>query len=347
MGIKEVNQKLVELQNLSNEEVRIAMKEILSGAADEESIKEFLMGLKQKGERAEEVIALVETLYEHATQVVIPDRTVDIVGTGGDGFNTINISTSAAILTTAAGARVLKHGNRAASSASGAADLLEELGININLNADQLVECVRKIGIGFAFAPKFHPAMRFAASARKSLGVPTVFNILGPLANPARPKAVAIGVARSEMFELVAKVLAERGCEGFVFRGEEGLDEISIAGPTAIYQIRDKRYELHHFDPRSIGIELESLEAIRGGDAKFNATVTASVFQGKSGPAREAILLNSAIAIAAFKADFNLPLETQLANGYVLAKAGIDSGRALELIQRWRELSNELAKSSL
>jgi anthranilate phosphoribosyltransferase len=347
MGIKEVNQKLVELQNLSSEEVRIAMKEILSGTADEESIKEFLIGLKQKGERAEEVIALVETLYEHATLVEIPDRTVDIVGTGGDGFNTINISTSAAILTTAAGARVLKHGNRAASSASGAADLLEELGININLNADQLAECVRKIGIGFAFAPKFHPAMRFAASARKSLGVPTVFNILGPLANPARPKAVAIGVARLEMFELVAKVLAERGCEGFVFRGEEGLDEISIAGPTAIYQIRDKRYELHHFDPRSIGIELESLEAIRGSDAKFNAAVTASVFQGKSGPAREAILLNSAMAIAAFKADFNLPLETQLANGYVLAKAGIDSGRALELIQRWRELSNELAKSSL
>lgn len=149
------------------------------------------------------------------------------------------------------------------------------------------------------------------------------------------------------MFELVAKVLAARGCEGFVFRGEEGLDEISIAGPSAIYQVRDGGYQLFTFDPRNIGIELEPLSAIRGGDAKFNVEVTKSVFSGRVGPAREAILLNAAVGIAAFKGDFNLPIETQIANGYVLAKAGIDSGRALELIQRWRDLSNELAKSSL
>lgn len=347
MSISQVISRLTEKEDLSQGEVRLVMTEILNGRATDEEIKGFLIGLRLKGEKPQEVIALVDSLYEHAALVEIPDRAVDIVGTGGDGFNTINISTSAAILTTAAGGRVIKHGNRAASSASGAADFLEELGININLDGKQLAECVRKLGIGFAFAPKFHPAMRYAASARKALGLPTVFNILGPLANPAKPKAVAIGVARPEMFELVAQVLAARGCEGFVFRGSEGLDEISIAGPSEIYQIRDGGYQICSFDPRSIGIEREPLSAIKGGTAGFNAEITKAVFAGKSGPAREAILLNAAIGIAAFKGDFNLPIETQIANGYVLAKAGIDSGRALELIQRWRDLSNELAKSSL
>jgi anthranilate phosphoribosyltransferase len=347
MRILEINSQLAQAQDLSLEEIRFAMSEILMGRASDEEIKGFLLGLKNKGERPEEVIALLEVLLENATLVDVPERAVDVVGTGGDGFNTINISTSAAILTTAAGARVVKHGNRAASSASGAADFLEALGIDISLGAKELAECVRKIGIGFAFAPQFHPAMKFAAAARRSLGVPTVFNILGPLANPAQPKAIAIGVARAEMFELVAEVLARRGFEGFVFRGDEGLDELSIAGSSSIFQVQGGHYELFTFDPRNLGIELESLDEIRGGDASFNARVAESVFSGKAGPAREAILLNAAIAIAAFKGDFNLPLETQIANGYVLAKAGIDSGRALELVQRWRELSNELAKSSL
>ncbi|MFM8961036.1 MAG: anthranilate phosphoribosyltransferase, partial [Actinomycetota bacterium] len=233
--------KLTSRQDLSIGEIRFAMTEILEGRAGELQIKEFLLGMKNKGERAEEVRALVDEMYDHATLIDIPDRALDIVGTGGDGFNTINISTSAAIVTTAAGGRVIKHGNRAASSASGAADLLEALGININLDAAAVKECVRKIGIGFAFAPKFHPAMRYAAPVRKSLGLPTVFNILGPLANPARPKAFAIGVARSEMFVLVAEVLAARGNEGFVFRGLEGLDEISISGASEVIQVFEGR----------------------------------------------------------------------------------------------------------
>ena len=320
---------------------------MLFRSASEEEIKSFLIGLKNKGERAEEVRALVDVMYQHATLIDIPDRAVDTVGTGGDGFNTINISTSAAIVTTAAGARVIKHGNRAASSASGAADLLEELGININLDAAGVKECVRKIGIGFAFAPKFHPAMRYAAPVRKVLGVPTVFNILGPLANPARPKAVAIGVARSEMFDLVAQVLASRGNEGFVFRGLEGLDEISISGPSEIIQVYDGQLRKELFDPRDIGIETLPIDEIKGGSAKENAEITKRVFAGKDGGARQAILLNAAAAIAAFKGDFQLPIENQLANGYSLAKSAVDSGKASELVQRWRDLSNELAKSSL
>ncbi len=339
--------KLTSRQDLGVGEIRFAMTEILEGRAGELQIKEFLLGMKNKGERAEEVRALVDEMYDHATLIDIPDRAVDIVGTGGDGFNTINISTSAAIVTTAAGGRVIKHGNRAASSASGAADLLEALGININLDAAGVKECVRKIGIGFAFAPKFHPAMRYAAPVRKSLGLPTIFNILGPLANPARPKAVAIGVARSEIFELVAEVLATRGNEGFVFRGLEGLDEISISGASEVIQVFEGRTNKSLFDPRELGIDPISLTEIKGGSAQENAATTLRVFEGRSGGAREAILLNAATAIAAFKGDFRLPIATQFANGYTLAKSAIDSGRAIELVQRWRDLSNELAKSSL
>lgn len=342
-----VLEKLTSGRDLNVEQIRFAMTSILEGQASESQIKDFLLGMKNKGERADEVRTLVDVMYDHAALIDIQDRAVDIVGTGGDGFNTINISTSAAILTTAAGARVIKHGNRAASSASGAADLLEALGISINLDAAGVKECVRKIGIGFAFAPKFHPAMRFAAPVRKSLGLPTVFNILGPLANPARPKAVAIGVARQEMFELVAQVLAARGSEGFVFRGVEGLDEISISGPSEIVQVFEGRLTKDLFDPRELGIEPIPLAEIRGGNAEENAATTLRVFEGEAGGAREAILLNAAVAIAAFKADFRLPIETQFANGYSLAKSAIDSGRAIELVQRWRDLSNELAKSSL
>ena len=194
----EIVEKLTAKQDLSDLQITWAMAQILDGLATNDQIKSFLLLLKAKGEKPSEVRALVDVMYQRGVAIDIPDRAVDIVGTGGDGASTINISTTAAIITTAAGARTIKHGNRAASSKSGAADLLEALGIDISLGAKQVEECVRKIGIGFAFAPVFHPAMKNAASARKELATPTVFNILGPLANPAKPKAVAIGVARAE-----------------------------------------------------------------------------------------------------------------------------------------------------
>jgi anthranilate phosphoribosyltransferase len=332
---------------LSQEEAKWAMNQILDGLVADESIKKFLLALREKGETSGEVIALVDSMYEHAKLIEIQDRCVDIVGTGGDGAQTINISTAAAIVTTAAGARTLKHGNRAATSKSGAADLLEALGVNINLGAAQVAECVRRIGIGFAFAPNFHPAMKNAAVARKELGVPTIFNILGPLANPARPVAVAIGVARQDLLELVAQVLARRGCQGFVFRGDDGLDEISLAATTSIYVIGEGKVRLEHFDPSNLGLEPVSIEQLKGSDAAFNAQVTKEVFAGAKTPYREAILINAAAAIAAFKADLDLGIEQQLANGYVLAKQAIDSGAAAQLLERWVLLSNELAKSSL
>lgn len=347
MSWEPILHSLAQKKPLNPDQVNWAMNQILSGAADIETIKSFLIALRNKGETAEEVISLVEAMYQHAQLISIPDRCVDVVGTGGDGAQTINISTAAAIVTTAAGARTIKHGNRAATSKSGAADLLEAFGININLNATQVAECVRRIGIGFAFAPVFHPAMKNAAQARKELGVPTIFNILGPLANPARPVAVAIGVARADLFELVAQVLARRGCQGFVFRGDDGLDELSISTTSSVYILNNGEYRLERFDPRELGIEPAPIEALKGGTAADNLDITKRVFAGEKGAYRDAILLNAAAAIAAFKGDLDLGIEQQLANGLVLAKQGIDSRAATQLVERWADLSNELAKSSL
>ncbi len=343
----ELFEALTHKKDLSNLQVTWAMSQILDGFAHNDQIKNFLLLLKAKGEKPGEVRALVDVMYERGVAIDIADRAVDIVGTGGDGAATINISTTAAIITTAAGARTIKHGNRAASSASGAADLLEALGIDISLGAKQVAECVRKIGIGFAFAPVFHPAMKNAASARRELATPTVFNILGPLANPAKPKAVAIGVARAELLELVATVLAERGCEGFIFRGDDGLDEISLSTTSTILQINNGEITRNIFDPSELGLERVGIEELKGGSPSENAEITRAIFAGKGGPYRQSVLLNAAVAIAAFKADFHLGLTQQLANGYTLAKQAVDSGEAAQLVERWANLSTELAKSSL
>ena len=340
-------ESLSDAKDLTSAQTSWAMSQILSGSAETEIIKKFLLSLKNKGESPQEVIDLVETMYQHAQLINIPDRCVDVVGTGGDGANTINISTAAAIITTAAGARTIKHGNRAATSKSGSADLLEAFGININLNAAAVAECVRKIGIGFAFAPVFHPAMKHAAQARKELGVPSIFNILGPLANPARPVAVAIGVARADLLKLVAEVLARRGCQGFVFRGDDGLDEVSVSSSTTVYVIKDGEIRLEVFDPANLGLERISIDQLKGGTAEENVAITKRIFAGERSAYREAVLLNAAASIAAFKGDLHLGVEQQFANGYVLAKQAVDSGAAAHLVERWVDLSNELAKSSL
>ncbi|MEY3795542.1 MAG: hypothetical protein RLZZ120_653, partial [Actinomycetota bacterium] len=219
---KQTLAKLTSGRDLETEEIQSVMRDILQGGADTEDIKSFLLSLKAKGETAEEVSALVAEMYRHAGPISITERAVDTVGTGGDGAHTINISTTAAIIAAAAGARVVKHGNRAVSSRSGASDFLEALGVVPGLDGKGVERTVRELGIGFCFAPIFHPAMRFAAPARKELGVPTVFNILGPLANPAQPKAAAIGVANERMHLVMAQVLAAKGCDGFVFRGDDG-----------------------------------------------------------------------------------------------------------------------------
>ena len=332
-------------EDLSSDQITWAMGQILEGQASNDQIKQFLLGLKAKGESAAEVQALVSQMYSYCAPINISERAVDTVGTGGDGANTINISTTAAIITNAAGARVVKHGNRAASSKSGAADLLEALGIKIDLTGSEVEQTVHKIGIGFCFAPIFHSSMKHAASARKELGTPTIFNILGPLANPAKAIACAIGVARAELLPLISQVLLEQGKEGFVFRGDDGLDEVSISTTTQVIQIHDGKLTPSEFNPSDLGITSSSISDLAGGDAKYNAQMTMKIFAGLKGPMRDAVTLNAAFAIAAFKADFDLPLQTQIANAYVLANKAIDSGAALSVVKKWAELTNEIVSA--
>jgi anthranilate phosphoribosyltransferase len=336
---------LADKKDLSNEQITWGMSQILEGVASNEDIKAFLTGLKAKGESAEEVEALVAQMYKYSAPINISERAVDTVGTGGDGANTINISTTAAIVTNAAGARVVKHGNRAASSKSGSADLLEALGVKIDLTGAEVEQTVHKIGIGFCFAPIFHSSMKHAVAARKELGVPTVFNILGPLANPAKPIAAAIGVARAGLLPLMAQVLLDQGKEGFIFRGDDGLDEVSLSTTTTVIQISKGKLKQELFNPAELGIATAPITALAGGDAKYNAQMTQQIFAGKSGPMRDAVTLNAAFAIAAFKADFDLPLQTQIANGFVLANKAIDSGAAQAVLKKWVELSNEIVSA--
>jgi anthranilate phosphoribosyltransferase len=332
-------------EDLSADQITWAMGQILEGKASNDQIKQFLLGLKAKGESAKEVQALVSQMYSYCAPINIAERAVDTVGTGGDGANTINISTTAAIITNAAGARVVKHGNRAASSKSGAADLLEALGIKIDLTGSEVEQTVHKIGIGFCFAPIFHSSMKHAAAARKELGTPTIFNILGPLANPAKAIACAIGVARAELLPLMSQVLLEQGKEGFVFRGDDGLDEVSLSTTTQVIQINDGKLTQSEFNPADLGITSSSVSDLLGGDATYNADMTMKIFSGLKGPMRDAVTLNAAFAIAAFKADFDLPLQTQIANGFVLANKAIDSGAALSVVKKWAELTNEIVSA--
>ena len=318
------------------------MNEILTGSADIEVIKRFLLALKTKGETSEEVGALVAQMYQHCAPILINERAVDTVGTGGDGAHTINISTTAAIIAAAAGAKVVKHGNRAASSKSGAADLLENLGINIMLDGKGVEATFQQLGIGFCFAPVFHPAMRFAAPARKELAVPTVFNILGPLANPAQPKAAAIGVANDRMHLVMAQVLGDKGVDGFVFRGDDGLDEITLATTTSVLTIGNGEISSDLLDPLDFGMERAPISALAGGDGSENARITTAIFKGEKGAPRDAVVLNAAAAIAAFDGKFELNLHDRIALGVERAVAAIDSGAASRLVNDWAALSQKL-----
>jgi anthranilate phosphoribosyltransferase len=328
--------------DLETEDVQWCMNEILTGNANLEVIKEFLLALKSKGETSEEVGALVAQMYQHCAPITINERAVDTVGTGGDGAHTINISTTAAIIAAAAGVKVIKHGNRAASSKSGSADLLEALGINIDLDGAGVEKTFRELGIGFCFAPVFHPAMRFAAPARKELGTPTVFNILGPMANPAKPKAAAIGVANERMHLVMAEVLSARGVDGFVFRGDDGLDEITLATTTSVLTIGSGEMRSDRIDPLDFEIKRAPISALVGGDATENARITTAIFAGEKGAPRDAVVLNAAAAIAAYEARLDLNLHQRMALGISRAVDAIDSGAATHLVSQWAELTQKL-----
>ena len=320
--------------DLPAESTAWAMNEIMSGQATAAQIAGFVIALRAKGETVAEVEGLVRAMYEHMTPIAVDGHAVDVVGTGGDRAHTVNISTMAAIVAAAAGARVVKHGNRAASSACGAADLLEELGVRLDLAPDRVEQIAAEVGITFCFAPVFHPALRHAAVARRELGVPTAFNFLGPLANPARPRAQAVGVADTRIAGIVAGVLAGRGVSALVFRGDDGLDELTTTTTSRVWLVRDGEVREERFDPGSLGIPLASAEALRGGDAAHNAAVARRFLAGEPGPVRDAVLLNAAAALVAHEGVTDR-LVDQLREAFARAQDAVDSGEAAALLDRW------------
>ncbi|MFF3728978.1 anthranilate phosphoribosyltransferase [Streptomyces sp. NPDC002476] len=326
-------------EDLSADDTAWAMDRIMSGEATDVQIAGFAVALRAKGETVDEVSGLVRAMYEHANTIDVPGRTVDIVGTGGDLAKTVNISTMSAIVIAGSGAKVVKHGNRASSSASGSSDVLERLGVNLDLGARRVAEVAEEAGITFCFAVKFHPALRYAARARKELGAQTTFNVLGPLTNPARVRAQAVGVADLRMAPIVAGVLAERGNSALVFRGDDGLDELTTTATSRVWVVRDGAVREEAFDPRDIGLELVPAQALRGGDPSYNADVARRVLTGEHGPVREAVLLNSAAALVALDPTDGT-LNEQLAAGIEKAAESIDSGAARRALERWVAASN-------
>lgn len=321
-------------KDLTAAEAAWAMDRIMSGEASDAQVAGFMVALRAKGETVEEVTGLVESMYAHAEPLHIPGPAVDIVGTGGDRAKTVNISTMSAIVIAGTGAKVVKHGNRAASSASGASDVLEKLGINLDLPADRVAKVAEDTGITFCFAAKFHPAMRFAAPARRDLGIPTSFNILGPLTNPARVGASAVGCFDTRMAGLIAGVLARRGSSALVFRGDDGLDELTVTSTSQVWVVRDGKVGQESFDPRDVGIELVPIEALRGADAAYNADVARRLLAGETGPVRDAVLLNSAAALVALEGAGG-SLTDRIAAGIARAAESVDSGAAARTLERW------------
>ncbi|MFC7216753.1 anthranilate phosphoribosyltransferase [Streptomyces polyrhachis] len=330
---------LLDGRDLGADDTAWAMDRVMRGEATNAQIAGFAVALRAKGETTAEMTGLVRAMYAHARVIDVPGPTVDIVGTGGDRARTVNISTMSAIVVAGVGAKVVKHGNRAASSASGASDVLEKLGVNLELTPQRVVEVAEEAGITFCFAVRFHPALRHVAQARKELGVATPFNFLGPLTNPARVRAQATGVADARMAPIMAGVLAERGSSALVFRGDDGLDELTTTATSRVWTVRDGTVAESSFDPRDLGIPLVDVAALRGADASYNADVARRLLAGESGPVRDAVLLNSAAALTALDLT-DAPLEEQLAAGMVRAAESIDSGSAQRTLERWVAASN-------
>jgi len=312
-------------QSLSREEARAAMAEILDGAASPAQIAAFVVALRMKGEAVDELVGMVDAMLEASTRVEVDvdGPLVDIVGTGGDRAHTINVSTIASLVVAGAGGRVCKHGNRAASSSCGSADLLEALGVAIELGPDGVTACVEEAGIGFCFAPRFHPAMRHAGPPRRDLGIPTAFNILGPMSNPGRVRRYVIGVADEAVAERMASVLQANGAtRALVVHGGDGLDELTTTGPSRIVELRDGEVTRWELDPADLGLARVDRSALVGGEPKVNADLARRVLAGETGPHRDIVCLNAAAGLVA------AGVVDDLVAGLEQARAAIDDGRA-------------------
>jgi anthranilate phosphoribosyltransferase len=360
MGERSWPNLLVALLNgaeLSTSDTAWAMGEVMAGQATAVQIASFVIALRAKGETPAEIAGLVDAMLAAAVRVDLGETlgpelasdAVDVVGTGGDRAHTVNISTMAAMVTAGAGIRVVKHGNRAASSLCGAADLLEFLGIPLELGPSEVARCVAEAGIGFCFAARFHSGLRHAGTARREMGVPTVFNFLGPLTNPAQPKAGAVGCADARMAAIMAEVFARRGNRVLVLRGEDGLDEFTTAAPTRVWATADGIVAEMVIDAADLGLPRSAPDDLKGGDAAANADVARRLLAGEPGPVRDAVLVNAAAAIAAYGgSDITTVggLSQALAAGLTRAAEAIDSGAAAATLERWVALAQELRPAS-
>lgn len=327
---------LVGRHDLTAQQTAWAMNTILAGEATPVQIAGFAVALRSKGETSEEVRGLIEAMYEHATPISVSGRLLDVVGTGGDRSMSVNISTMAAIVAAGAGAKVVKHGNRSASSQSGSADVLEALGIRLDLPADRVAEVAEEAGITFCFAAAFHPALRHAAVPRRELGIATPFNFLGPLANPTQPGAQAIGCSDPRMAPVMAGVFATRGVDAWVFRGDDGLDELTTTTTSAVWMVHDGSVVEASVDPRKLDLSPATADLLRGGDTQFNADVVRRVLDGETGAVRDAVLLNAAAALAVYAEDQEgRDIHERLSHGLELARTSVDSGSAQQTLARW------------
>lgn len=327
--IRESIHKLIEKQDLTKHEAYTCVMEIMSGSTSEPLIASFLTALRVKGESIPEISGAAEAMREMSTKITTKHKDlIDTCGTGGDGLGTFNISTAAAIIATSAGAKVAKHGNRAVSSKSGSADVLKALGVNIDVPKERIEQCLNDIGIAFLYAPTLHGAMKFAAPVRKELGIRTIFNILGPLTNPAGAKRQLLGVYRSTLTEVLANVLLDLGTErALIVHGVGGLDEISTIGDTKFTEIRDGNITTYDFSPGSVGIALSDMQHLAGGDAELNAVIIKTILSGKKGPKRDIAVVNAGAAL------YVGGIADSIRHGIALAADAIDSGAAEKKLQ--------------
>ncbi len=332
MPLRAAIAKVAAHERLTEAEAHHAMSVIMDGEATAAQIASFITALAMRGETVEEITGFARAIREHAVPITPHvDHLVDVVGTGGDRLNTFNISTTTAFVIAGAGARVAKHGNRAASSRSGSADVLEALGINIGAPPDVVRACVEELGVGYLFAPQFHPAFRHAVVPRREIGIRTVFNILGPLTNPARARRYLLGVPGPGYTEVMARVLAGLGGErAFVVHGEDGMDEVSLTAPTRVSEMEGGEVRTYVISPEQFGLRRAPLDALRGGTAAENAAIAVEILQGRPGPRRDIVVLNAGVALVA------AGLAGTVGDGIALAARSIDSGAAYAKLEGLR-----------
>lgn len=336
---------LLEKRDLSVSAATWAMREVMAGRATDAQLGGFLVALRAKGETVDEIVGFRDAILEAALPLAVPTDALDIVGTGGDRFGTVNVSTMASIVAAATGVPVVKHGNKAASSKSGSSDVLAALGIDLSLEPDRVARVLEEAGITFAFASAFHPGFRHAGAARAELGIPTVFNFLGPLSNPARAEANAVGVAHLDRVPLITGVFRTRGATALVFRGDDGLDELTTTGHSRIWEVSLGDIHEHDLDPRDLGMPLARIEDLLGGDPQHNAAVVRRVLDGESGPVRDIVVLNAAAGIVAYRlwrdaSQVQRPILERLAEASEAAVRALDSGDASRTLERWIEASS-------